>query len=351
MSSATEQAANLTALCVCPQCASSLEKATDAYRCTSCDRHYPVLFGIADFRLRSDRYLTLEEERDKARRLYEYGLTASFEELLAYYYSITDDVPAELAVRYQAYIRNAPGQAALTVDGLSPDPASDVLLDAGCGAGGVLIAAKGRYKQVIGVDIALRWLVICRKRLEEQGVDATLVCADAEALPFKKGRITQLVAGDLLEHVYDPQKAIAHFSQQLVPGGRLWLSATNRYCIGPQPLTRIWGIGFFPQRLRTAILRKIRGVDSLRYINLVSPGYITRLCLANGFRLLDAGPRQLKFADVAQYPLQDRVLIRLYQGMSRRVLFRKLLLYVGPAFEMTFASDRQDEVQGYEAGV
>ncbi|GMQ88733.1 MAG: hypothetical protein BMS9Abin09_0167 [Gammaproteobacteria bacterium] len=337
MSGTTEQAVAVSDRYVCPKCTSALTKRQDAYICTACDRHYPVLHGIADFRLRSDRYLTLEQERDKARRLYEFGLTASFEELVVYYYSITDDVPAELAVRYQAYIRNAPEQAVVTIDGLSPDPARDVLLDLGCGAGGMLVAAEGRYKQVIGVDIALRWLVICKKRLEEQGVTAALVCADAESLPFRGGEITHLVAGDLVEHVYDPGHAMASFSRQLAPGGKLWLSATNRYCIGPHPLTRIWGIGFFPRALRTAILKKIRGVDSLRYINLVSPGYVRQLCLNHGLRKLDSGPRKVQIVDITSYPLQDRVLISLYQGMLKLPLLRRLLLYIGPAFEMTFA--------------
>lgn len=337
MSRPTEQAATASDLYVCPKCELALTKLPDAYDCASCARHYPVLYGIVDFRLRSDRYLTIEQERDKARRLYEFGLTASFEELVAYYYSITDDVPAELAVRYQAYIHNAPAQAALTIDGLSPDPSRDVLLDLGCGTGGMLIAAAGRYKRVIGVDIALRWLVICQKRLEAQGVAATLVCADAESLPFREGQFTQLVAGDLVEHVFDPQHALLQFSRQLKPGGTLWLSATNRYCIGPHPLSRIWGIGFFPKPVRTAILKKLRGIDSLRYVNLVSPRYLRRLCLAQGFVELDSGPRKVQLSDIASYPLQDRVLIRFYQFMLNFSLLRRLLLYIGPAFEISFA--------------
>lgn len=86
---------------VCPACKRGLESEDSAYLCTHCTRRYPVLFGIADFRLRSDRYLDLEDERAKARRLHEFAQTSSFEELLAYYYSITDDVPEEMATRYR----------------------------------------------------------------------------------------------------------------------------------------------------------------------------------------------------------------------------------------------------------
>jgi ubiquinone/menaquinone biosynthesis C-methylase UbiE len=319
---------------VCPACKGELDHAHDAYTCTSCEQQYPVLFGIVDFRLRSDRYLTLEQEREKAGRLDEFAQSASFDQLLAYYYEITDDVPPELAKRYQAYVNNAPRQALTAVNQLDPDPEQDSLLDLGCGAGGLLVAASGRFQQLVGVDIALRWLVICKKRLDELGVKATLVCADAEQLPFKEGEYSHVVAADLVEHVYDVKNTLGQCARQLKPGGLFWLSATNRYCLGPHPLTRIWGIGFMPKALRRAILMKVRGVDSLRYINLVSPGMIKRLCRQAGFEVLSAGPRKLNIDDISAYPLQDRLLIRGYRFMLKFALFRGLLLLIGPAFEV-----------------
>ncbi len=319
---------------VCPECRTAVERGEDHYHCRTCNRQYPVLFGIADFRLRSDRYLTLEQERDKARKLYEFGKSASFDELLDYYYSITDDVPAELAVRYKAYIKNAPVQAGITLKDLDLAPDSDVLLDLGCGAGGMLMASAGHCKSIIGVDIALRWLVICQKRLMEAGIEATLVCADAEAMPFEYGNVSRIVAGDVIEHVYDPGHFLVECYRHLTQGGKLWLSASNRYCLGPNALTRIWWIGFFPRSIRTRILKKLRGVDSLRYINLVSPGGVKHLLGKAGFRLMDAGPRQAGLIRGVDYPLQDRVLIRAYQLMLKSRLLGYMLMQTGPAFEM-----------------
>lgn len=333
-SSKPEQMALAISL-VCPACKGELNYSNNTYSCTPCNKQYPILFGIADFRLRSDRYLTLEQERDKARRLHEFAQSASFDELLAYYYEITDDVPPELAKVYQAYVHNAPDQARRTIAKLNPDSQNDVLLDLGCGAGGFLVAASGQFKQLVGVDIALRWLVICKKRLDELGINATLVCADAEQLPFKGGEYSHVVATDLIEHVYDVKATLAQCCQQLKSDGSFWLSATNRYCIGPHPLTRIWGIGFLPKAARSAILMKLRGVDSLRYTNLVSPGAIKTLCQQAGFHLLDAGPRQLNIENISAYPLQDRLLIKGYQFMLKFKLFRGLLLSVGPAFEIS----------------
>ncbi len=65
-----------------------------AYGCAKCRQSYPILFGIPDFRLQGDRYLSLEDERAKASKLHAFAEDHDFRELVAFYYSITDDVPA-----------------------------------------------------------------------------------------------------------------------------------------------------------------------------------------------------------------------------------------------------------------
>jgi SAM-dependent methyltransferase len=321
---------------VCPACKSELEHSNDSYTCTPCGRQYPVLFGIPDFRLRPDRYLTIEQDRHKAGRLHEYARSASFGELIRFYYTITDDIPPELAVRYQAYVHNSPEQARNTIARFDPDPGQSNLLDMGCGAGGFLVTASGCFKSMAGLDIALRWLVICRKRLDEKGIQASLVCADAEQPPFADGGFSHVVATDLVEHVHSVDATIRQCWSQLEAGGQFWLSATNRYCIGPHPVTRIWGIGYLPETWRRVILLKLRGVDSLRHTNLVSPTQIRQLCRQAGFLLLESGPRKFGTEKISTYPLHDRVLMRLYRLMLKFALFRVILQFVGPAFEMFF---------------
>src|SRR5438128_310238 len=82
---------------VCPRCKGELAADESSYRCDPCAITFPVLFGIPDFRLRGDRYLSLEDERAKARRLYGFGQNASIEELVQFYYSITYDLPPRMA--------------------------------------------------------------------------------------------------------------------------------------------------------------------------------------------------------------------------------------------------------------
>jgi 2-polyprenyl-3-methyl-5-hydroxy-6-metoxy-1,4-benzoquinol methylase len=293
-----------------------------------------VLFGIPDFRIRSDRYLSLEEERDKARRLFEFGEHASFQELVQYYYSITFDLPDNMARRYQASILAGTDRARPILQELTPLCQSDTLVEIGCGAGGLLVAAQGQFGSIYGVDIALRWLVIAQKRLHEKNAIATLVCADAEAMPFPPESFTHAVAVDLLEHVYDVDNVIGNIEETLKPNGTLWLSAVNRYCVGPHPLTGVCAIGFLPSGPRAWMLKKLKGIDLLRFANMVSPGEICRRLRHHGFIAIHATPKRVEGVDVHAYSTLERRMIALYRWAREVPLLRLMLLGIGPAFEI-----------------
>ncbi|HAU12545.1 MAG: hypothetical protein CMK83_07715 [Pseudomonadales bacterium] len=316
---------------VCPACRGSLKTHDESYECASCNRHFPVLFGIPDFRLRSDRYLSLEQERLKATRLAQSGL--DFAAMLDLYYDITDDVPPELAQVYKSYHQNGPMQASHSIHQLALST-QDYYLDAGCGTGGSLLAAADSGARLVGVDIALRWLVIAKQRLQEQGIDATLVCADIESPPFKNGQFSKIAATDLLENVYDVNRSLQVLSALLDTKGRLWLAGCNQYCIGPHPSTRLWAIGYLPGPLRKRVTTFFRGVDSLRYINLIDPCSLIKAGRKLRLDLAFVAPKKVATHQLDSYPKLDQILIRLYAWLAIKPLVKQLLILIGPAFEM-----------------
>lgn len=325
----------------CPACRAPVHAVGVAYQCDGCRRSYPVLHGIADFRLRPDRYLSLEQEREKAARLAAEAGHRSFEQLLDYYYQITDDVSSELARRYKAGVLAAPRHLrALSTDvkrAVQEKPGSAVL-DAGCGAGGMLIALSNAGVPVIGLDIALRWLVICRKRLDELGIEAQLVCADLENPPFAPGTFDAITAIDIVEHVRDVATALESIGTLLKPYGQTWVTASNARTLGPHPTTRIWGVGWLPPALRTWLVRKLRGVDALRFTHLLTARQLARLATQSGLRVRSAGPRRIDVPD-SNYPRRERWLMRLYAALVRLTITRRLLLAIGPSFELVLYRD------------
>lgn len=319
----------------CPKCKGQVRNAPGAYACDPCGLTFPVLHGVADFRLRSDKYLTLEEERAKAARLFEFGRTHSFDELVDFYYSITDDVPPELAPVYAGYVREGPRRAAAILADLGTLPPDARILDLGCGSAGLSVAAGRDGPAVVGVDIALRWLVIGARRLEELGLPANLVCADAEALPFAPGAFSHVVAADLLENAYSPEGAIESAAAQLRPGGLAWLCASNRWWPGPHPSVGVWAVGYFPPPLRSAVVKALRGVDSLRNVTLVSAWGVAAACRRHGLIPERREPRAIDPGQMDGRGGPARLAAGIYAGLCNVFGVRQLLFALGPAFQMT----------------
>jgi SAM-dependent methyltransferase len=325
---------------LCPECRSPLKESDGGYACGSCDRFFPILFGIPDFRLSGDLYLSLDEERAKAARLHAFAEQHDFRELVAFYYSITDDVPRRLAPLFADYVVNAPARAAAPIDALARAGLRGSLLDLGCGSGGALMAAASVFQDRTGVDIALRWLVIARKRLEEAGVQATLVCADAEALPFHEGSITHVLAMDLLENTRSLAATLKAAGAVLQDGGHMFLTSSNGRWIGPHPATGVWAAGLLSTRLRAALLRRRHGVDILRAVSLVSPASVRRTAEAAGLRQIDAGPLDFNASRLDHRSALFRLAARAYALLAKAPVFRSILLVAGPVFQAMFVKEK-----------
>ncbi len=318
---------------LCPACRTAVTPEAEAWRCGACSRVFPVLCGIPDFRLGPDPYLSLAEERAKAARLHAFAKDHSFDETVAEYYRITDDVPPDMALRFAAYVRAGTARGEGVLDRLGPDRGP--LLDAGCGAGGLVVAAAMAGQQVTGLDIALRWLVIAQKRLEEAGVSAHLVCADIAAPPLPPEGYSRIVATDLFEHLPDPARGAQSLRQLARPGARIFVTGANRFTFAPYPLAGLWGVGFLPARLRRAYVTRRRGFDTLRHATLTSPRQLARLLRDAGF----VRPRICALDVPAGRQEPSRRLqisaISVYKWLRTLPLARELLTLTGPAFEIT----------------
>ncbi|MDP3174716.1 MAG: methyltransferase domain-containing protein [Phenylobacterium sp.] len=307
-----------------------MRRAADAYDCAACGRSYPVLFGIADFRLRGDRYLTIDAEREKAGRLHAFAAGTDFAGLVRRYYEITDDITPRQAESYLHALLDAPGRAQAGLSAL--EPPQGLLLDAGCGAGGALVAAADRWKGLVGLDVALRWLVICAKRLEEAGVEALLVCAEIEAAPFADHQFDAVLAADLLEHVRALTPALEGLADQLSPQGRLWLSAANSHWIGPHPSTGLWAA-----HARSAASRARKGsggVDPLRHVLPLNAARVARAARDAGLDVISTRAKRLNRAQIAGARGLARPAAGLYAAASQTPGVSQALAAVGPMFEI-----------------
>jgi SAM-dependent methyltransferase len=301
----------------------------DTWSCTGCGRRARGLRGIADLRTGDDLYLANNDDWAFARRLNERFDRLDFRGLLEHYFDLDAEIPLDLRRRQIAHIMSAPERARRWLEALGPKGGLP-LLDLGCGTGSFLAAVGHEVAPAWGVDIALRWLLVARKRLDEEGLASfRLVCGCAERLPFRDRSFGGVVAGDVIEHVADQGRTLAEAYRVLTPGGRLFLAAPNRFSLAREPHVQVWGVGFLPRRWMAPYVRLVRGVD-FRAIRTLGYGEWTRLLGRSPFRRGVIAAPSLPVADLAQFgPLKRRV-ARLYNALVVRGPAQAVMRRIGP---------------------
>jgi 2-polyprenyl-6-hydroxyphenyl methylase/3-demethylubiquinone-9 3-methyltransferase len=100
------------------------------------------------------------------------------------------------------------------------------VLDIGCGAGFLsnYLAARGHH--VIGLDLADDSLAVAARHDPTGSVDYQH--GDALSLPYIDGTFDVVCAMDFLEHVEEPERAVAEAARVLVPGGLFFFHTFNR---------------------------------------------------------------------------------------------------------------------------
>jgi len=321
----------------CPSCKQPLESAAERYRCRACGRDYPVVLGIPDFRLFPDPFLDVASDHRKGQRLAERAPHTDFEGLLRYYWSITPEEPEDLVQRYVRYDLAGVARGSHALDVVDAElPASAgaarTVLELGSRTGGFLVAAAERALPVAGIDIAFRWLVVARKRLEGRGLTARLACCCAQFLPFPPAAFDLVVAGNVLEHTHAQEELIAEAGRVLRPGGALFAVTCNRYSIAPEPHVRVWGVGFLPRRWMSSYVRLVRGhaYDNVRLPSV----FELRRMARRSFATCRLSLPTLSEAEQQGLPDRERHLAALYLKIKDWPIVRPLLLVFGPLLQV-----------------
>ena len=131
------------------------------------------------------------------------------------------------------------------------------MLDLGCRTG-ALAQYYAPGNEVVGVDVDRDALARAHERI---GIET--VWADVEdELPFEDGSFDVAVAGEILEHLADPARAVAGVRRVLRPGGRFVGSVPNAFRL----------------KSRLAYVRGVYPVDwDPTHLQLYTPGALREL--------------------------------------------------------------------------
>lgn len=332
---------------VCPLCRADLDVVEEAYRCAPCERTYPVQGGIPDFRVFPDPYLNFDEERKRTELILAALDRHSFESLLEYYWSLSDITPPMLRAKF---IRNAllaehrAGRVLRILDdGTFRRPvAARRVLEIGSGTGNFLAVAARRYEQVIGTDIAMRWLHVSRRRFMDAGLpEPALVCCCAEHLPFPDGTFDLAVNCSTLEFTRDPDSVLAECARTLRDDGCLFVNTVNRYSIASDPYAYLWGVGFLPRAWQAGYVRWRRQA-SYEQIRMLSLRELSRLA-ARHFADIEVALPDIDDESLRRLPPFTRFQVGAYRLLKRLPLFRQLLKWFGPQWDVKLTKNQPRE--------
>lgn len=107
-------------------------------------------------------------------------------------------------------------------------PASERLLDVGCGDGQLLYTLRSRAKELFGLELARNRAEAARSQLAKVGATATIVEGNIEqGVDFADGHFDLVVCADTLQFVLDLWSAMTEMSRLLTPGGALIVTVPN----------------------------------------------------------------------------------------------------------------------------
>jgi ubiquinone/menaquinone biosynthesis C-methylase UbiE len=162
------------------------------------------------------------------------------------------------------------------------------LLDAACGPGALAATAAARGAVPVGLDLAPGMVALARERHPE----LRFLEGDVERLPFADGAFDAVVAGFLIHHLPDPERAVSEFARVLAPGGRAAVTVWAR----PE---RMRLIGLVDDAIARAGAEPALGVpEGPDAFGFAEPAQLAALLQGAGFQAVEA--RTLAFTHRAE---------------------------------------------------
>lgn len=320
---------------VCPQCHGKLTVIKNGYRCAVCEKTFLLHAGIPDFRLFPDSFLSYAEDYERTEIVLAALEKLDFEKLLAHYWSFSDITPPALRPKFVRSAILGEMRARRTLEILEDKLQTPIqkVLEIGCGTGNFLAVAHSVYQQIIGIDVAMRWLHLSRRRFMDAKIAVPpMVCCNAEFLPFADDSFDLIVAASTLEFVNDQPKVLAECARTLGGDGTLYINSVNRFSIAKNPYAYLWGVGFLPRNLQARYVKWRRGASyenvktlSFREFKRLAEKHFSRV----EFTLPDVAQAALK-----EFPFAMRLQIKFYQTLKKILPFRFLLKRFGPGWDV-----------------
>jgi len=187
------------------------------------------------------------------------------------------------------------------------------ILDVGCGDGNftLLIKEACKAEEVYAVEISERGV----EEASKKGIKAFRLDVDVEDLPFKDEFFDAVFAGEVMEHLFDPDHFLDEVYRVLKPKGILVLTTPNLASLHNR-IALLLGFQPFPLgvSLRFNIGRLIEhaeGPQSLDHVRVFTLRALKKLLELHNFKILEIK------GSTAQLPKRRSLLLKLLSFADR----------------------------------
>lgn len=198
----------------------------------------------------------------------------------------------QLWANYAAFSRHRGELVADILDSFG-SVAGQEILDLGCGSGGTSLMLAERGANVSALDANSARIEKLREQAKAYGVDFRIDTGDATEIPAGDDVFDWVILQDVIEHLPEPEAALAEVSRVLKPNGRIYLSTPNRW----SPLNFIvdphWNLPLVSTLPRNAVAFFITRL--VRREKQVRPDFAALLSLRNLAGMFEGAGFELAF--------------------------------------------------------
>lgn len=203
-----------------------------------------------------------------------------------------------------------------------------VILDLGCGMGGLVVRARQEWLSAFGIDYCFDYCVIAKLRGMRYGIQTPVINAQGEFIPLKDQSVDVILCYEVIEHVFDPAALLLEMRRVLRPRGVISMSVPNRWALYDHHY-HLWMINYVPRSVAEMLIRLTRrdkgndmsaGVQRLSDMHYFSFHRFLTLCRRVGFIPSDIREEKLVNGDIERISPKIRFLI----GLLRRLRLLRL---------------------------
>ncbi len=337
---------------ICPLCHGALSPKPHMVHCASCDRGYPLVAEMPDFRMAEAAWIDFGRDRDRAHQIDEIVRTKGLEAAIFDVFRTSRGFSERKSRFRAAQVRVGADKYDRQLDDWLSIIRAEPVIEIGIGPGQLAVALARRGHVPHGIDVSMEWLAVAKHSVRAQGIEPVFAGATAENLPVRDGSVLSFVSLDVIEHVGDQGRYLSEMTRVLKPGGQFALVTPNRYSLSPEPHVGVWGVGYLPRALQGRWVRFRAGV-SYDYNRLLSVWEMRRLFRDNGGLVPQIAFPPIADAEIALFPPGKARMARLYNRLAGTVVFRALAPVGGAYYRVTgrkpAAGDRTGTAARYPA--